>query len=55
MLRKRLYIEKESYLQHEVGCVWNQNVLIQTCTDNLLNSYTPLFHESEISEGASGT
>lgn len=47
-------IEKESYFQHKVGCVWNQDVLIQTCADNALNSYTPFFYELEISKGASG-
>lgn len=47
-------IKKESYFQHKVGCVWNQNVLIQTCADNALNSYTPLFYEFEVSKGVSG-
>lgn len=47
-------IEKESYFQHKSGCVRNQDVLIQTCVDNALNSYSPLFFEFDISKGASG-
>lgn len=47
-------IKEESYLQHKVGCVWNRDVLIQTCRDSALHSYTPLFYEFEICKGTSG-
>lgn len=45
---------KESYFQHGVGCVWNQDVLTHACSGGALNSCPHLFYEFEISSGASG-